>query len=83
MTRNPHTEAAALRARLRDSQTRLNLLAALVLQDTDGARALARLMLSDPTLTLGNDGVSQWPPSSFTGEPAARQTLHTKETDHG
>ena len=82
MTRNPTAEAAALRARLRDSQTRLNLLAALVLQDTDGARALARLLLSDPAARLAGDGASQRPPSPLTREPEAGTPSLTERLTH-
>jgi hypothetical protein len=69
MSRDQHRENAALRARLRDTETRLRLLAAAVLTGDQGAEALARLLLGG---TLEADGVSQVPPSSELGEPVAR-----------
>lgn len=69
MPRDLRRENAALRTRLRDTQTRLHLLASAVLADTDAATSLARLLLSD---TLNSDGVSQEPPPAQTPrEPGA------------
>lgn len=73
MTRNPAAENAALRTRLRDTQARLNVLAAAVLADPHTAAGIARLLLTADS--LGADGASQRPPSTIAGEPEAR-TLH-------
>lgn len=53
MSRNPTAEAAALRQRLQDVQTRLNLLAMAVIRNEPGAQTLARLLLAG---TLEHDG---------------------------
>lgn len=71
MTRNPNAENAELRARLRDVQVRLDLLAHAILADPDTAAGLARLLLSDPSGKLTGDSASQVPPSPFTREPEA------------
>jgi hypothetical protein len=71
VTRNPHAEAAELRARLRETQTRLRLLAAAVAAGDPGAQSLARLLLAG---NLDVDGVSQRPPSILPREPEAGTT---------
>lgn len=68
MTRNPHAEAADLRQRLRDTETRLRLLAAAVVAHEPGVESLARLLLG-PILEV--DDVSQRPPSTEPREPEA------------
>lgn len=83
MSRNPHAEAAELRARLRDAHVRLELLAHAVLADPDTAAGLARLLLSDPAGKLTGDGVSQVPPSPFTREPEAGTPFRTERPTHG
>lgn len=80
MSRDQARENAALRARLRDTTLRLQLLAQAVAQGDDAAQPLARLLLAG---TLEADGVSQVPPSTTTREPEAG-TLHTNgEASHG
>lgn len=68
MTRNPHAEAAELRQRLRDTDTRLRLLAAAVVAHDPGVESLARLLLG---ARMDTDGVSQRPPSTAPREPEA------------
>jgi hypothetical protein len=77
MTRDTQRENIALRQRLRDTESRLRLLASAVLADDAGAQALARLLLTSPDpARLDLDGVSPWPPSSHSGEPVARSDQH-------
>jgi len=73
VSRDLQRENVALRQRLRDTETRLRLLAAAVAADDVGARTLARMLLSG---SLDTDGVSQWPPSITSGEPEARSLPH-------
>ncbi len=60
MSRDLRRENAALRARLRDTETRLMLLASAVLAGDRAAEPLARLVAAD---RLKPDGESQEPPS--------------------
>ncbi len=60
MSRDLRRENAALRARLRDTETRLRLLVSAVLAGDQAAEPLARLVAAD---RLRTDGASQEPPS--------------------
>jgi len=68
VSRNPHAENAELRARLRDTELRLRLLAQAVAQGDPAAQPLAALLLGG---NLTSDGASQRPPSTDTREPEA------------
>lgn len=69
MSREPARENADLRAKLRDVQVRLRLLAGAVVAGDPGARELARMLLGG---TVDADGVSLRPPSPHdTCEPEA------------
>ena len=76
MSRNPHAEAADLRQRLRDAETRLRLLAAAVAAGDPGAPTLARMLLG---CSMYADGVSESPPSILTREPEAGTTSRSME----